>query len=128
MNENKSIHSTFTLRHGICPTLYLNNQPLPPTHCVRFLCILVALTSKTRTLNDLIRLLLPLLTTKYTKLPNKLMLYRSLLRPMWTYGIQFWDATKISNINRRPKIPLLNAMYYFQNPILYFKLHSPFWS
>ncbi|KAF0711128.1 ribosome biogenesis protein TSR3 isoform X1 [Aphis craccivora] len=39
MNESKSTHCTFTLRHGTCPTLFLNNQTLPNAQCVRYLGI-----------------------------------------------------------------------------------------
>lgn len=41
MNETKSILGTFALRHGISPTVYLNNQPLPPAQCIRYLSILI---------------------------------------------------------------------------------------
>jgi len=35
MNETKSIHGTFELRHGMCLTVFLNNQPLLPAECIR---------------------------------------------------------------------------------------------
>jgi hypothetical protein len=31
-------------------------------------------------------------------LPNKLVLYKSILKPIWTYGIQLWGTASISNI------------------------------
>jgi hypothetical protein len=31
-------------------------------------------------------------------LPNKLLLYKSILKPIWTYGIQFWGVASTSNI------------------------------
>jgi hypothetical protein len=82
MNKAKSIHGTFALRHGICPILFLNNQPLPPAQCVRYLGILIDrhltwkphIISKTRTLNARFRLFRPFLTSKHMKLSNKLLL------------------------------------------------------
>jgi len=105
MNEAKSIHGTFTLRHGICPTLFLNNQLLLPAQYVRYLGILIDrrltwkphIISKTRTLNARFRLLRPLLTSTHMKLSNKLLLYKLLLRPIWTYRIQLWGASKDFN-------------------------------
>ncbi|KAL4111862.1 hypothetical protein QTP88_015739 [Uroleucon formosanum] len=140
MNETKSIHGTFALRHGVCPTLYLNNQPLPPAQCIRYLGILIDrrltwkphIISKTRTLNDRFRLLRPLLTSKHMKLSNKLLLYKLLLRPIWTYGIQLWGAAKISNINRIQRFQsktlrtILKAPFYVSNHTLHSDLKIPF--
>jgi len=30
---------------------------------------------------------------------NKLMLYKQILKPVWTYGIQLWGCTRQSNID-----------------------------
>jgi hypothetical protein len=32
-------------------------------------------------------------------LPNKLLLYKSILKPIWTYGIQLWGTASTSNID-----------------------------
>jgi glucose dehydrogenase len=31
-------------------------------------------------------------------LPNKLLLYKTILKPIWTYGIQLWGTASTSNI------------------------------
>jgi hypothetical protein len=31
-------------------------------------------------------------------LPNKLLLYKSIFKPIWTYGIQLWGTASTSNI------------------------------
>jgi hypothetical protein len=31
-------------------------------------------------------------------LPNKLLLYKSILKPIWTYGIQLWGTASTTNI------------------------------
>jgi len=40
---------------------------------------------------------------------NKLMLYKQILKPVWTYGIQLWGCTKQSNID---------IIQRFQNKVL----------
>jgi hypothetical protein len=36
--------------------------------------------------------------SSWLSLPNKLLLYKSILKPIWTYGIQFWGTASTSNI------------------------------
>lgn len=40
---------------------------------------------------------------------NKLLLYKQILKPIWTYGIQLWGCTKPSNLKR---------IQTFQNKVL----------
>ena len=40
---------------------------------------------------------------------NKLMLYKQILKPVWTYGIQLWGYTKQSNVD---------IIQRFQNKVL----------
>ncbi|KAL4103436.1 hypothetical protein QTP88_018813 [Uroleucon formosanum] len=102
MNESKSIHCTFTLRQGVCPTLLLNNQPLPTAQCVRYLGVNIDrrltwsahIKNKTRVLNNRFRLLRPFLTSKNIKLPTKLLLYKLLLRPSGPTVCSYGDQPK----------------------------------
>jgi len=56
---------------------------------------------------------------------NKLVLYKQILKPVWTYGIQLWGCTKPSNIAiiQRFKIKVLrdivNAPWYVRNTDLH---------
>jgi hypothetical protein len=34
----------------------------------------------------------------WLSLPNKLLLYKTILKPIWTYGIQLWGTASTSNI------------------------------
>jgi len=80
MNESKSIHYTFTVRQGVCQiarpsSLTINPFPLPNVY-LRYLGINIDLRltwsahikSKTRTLNDRLRLLQQFLTSENIKL------------------------------------------------------------
>ena len=42
-------------------------------------------------------------------IPNKLLLYKQVLRPIWTYGIQLWRCAEKSNIE---------LIQYYQNRVL----------
>ncbi|VVC34843.1 Endonuclease/exonuclease/phosphatase,Reverse transcriptase domain [Cinara cedri] len=108
INETKSIHYTFTLRQIVCPPIFLNNVPLPTAQNVRYLGLHLdrRLTWATHThnkrlaLNNRSRQLRYLLTSQHLNLKNKLLLYKLLLKPIWTYGIQLWGAAKKSNLNK----------------------------
>jgi hypothetical protein len=108
MNENKSNHCTFTLRHGTYPTLFLNNQTLPNVWCIRYFGIHIDrpriwtpyIKNKFIALNNRLCLLRLLLISKKIKIPNKLLIYKLLLKHIWTYGIYLCGAAKISYTNR----------------------------
>jgi len=39
LNHNKSVHTTFTLKHGICPPVFVDNIPIPPSNTVKYLIL-----------------------------------------------------------------------------------------
>uniref|UniRef100_A0A2S2R798 Putative RNA-directed DNA polymerase n=1 Tax=Sipha flava TaxID=143950 RepID=A0A2S2R798_9HEMI len=41
-----------------------------------------------------------IVNNKHSKLNIKLLLYKSLLKPIWTYGLKLWGNAKISNLNK----------------------------
>lgn len=57
-----------------------------------------------------------IVNNKLSKLNIKLLLYISLLKPIWTYGLQPWSNAKISNLNK---------IQQFQNKILRKITNSP---
>jgi len=135
MNESKSIHCTFKLRQGVCQTLLLNNQPFPTAQFVRYLGVNIDrrltwsahIKNKTRTLNDRFRLLRPFLTSKNIKL----LLYKLLLRPIWSYGLQLWGLAKVSNTNRIQRFQskvlrvISKAPFYVSNNTLHSNFNLP---
>ena len=109
INQNKSIHTTFTLKQGICPNITLNNVLIPKSYTVKYLGLFLDkrltwkkhLQTKRLTLNNRMHILRPLLIrNKCSTLNNKLIMYKALLKPIWTYGLQLWGAAKKSNTNR----------------------------
>ena len=57
-------------------------------------------------------------TTSALSIHNKLMLYKQILKPVWTYGIQLWGCTKQSNIN---------IIQRFQNEVLRNTVDAPWY-
>jgi len=109
LNHNKSVHTTFTLKHGICPPVSVDNIPIPSSDTVKYLGLTLDkrltwkqhIRSKRLTLNSRSRSLKHLLSkNKFTKLETKLLIYKSLLKPIWTYGLQLWGSAKKTNINK----------------------------
>ena len=65
-------------------------------------------------------------------LANKLLLYKCVLKPVWSYGIQLWGCAKPSHtqIIQRLQSKILqsitNVPWYFSNFTLHNDLHVPF--
>ena len=109
LNHTKSMHSTFTLKHGLCPPVSLDNIPIPASDTVKYLGLILDkiltwnphIRSKRLILNSRSRMLKILLSkNKCTSFKNKLLIYKTCLKPIWTYGIQLWGAAKKSNLNK----------------------------
>ena len=109
VNQSKSIHTTFTLKLGHCPAVTLFGTEIPSTPTVKYLGLTLdrRLTWAHHTrvkrlqLNLRLRMLKTLLVNnKHTNLKTKLLMYKSLIKPIWTYGLQLWGNAKKSNLNR----------------------------
>jgi hypothetical protein len=107
INETTSSHITFTLRRGHCPPLYINQTVVPQAETVKYLGIHFdkrltwknhvatkrkQLDLKTREIYWLVGKHSPL------SLENKLLVYKTVLKPVWTYGIEIWGCATKSNI------------------------------
>lgn len=139
VNELKSTHCTFTLKLKDCPTIHLNNLPLPVSQSVRYLGLhldrrltwATHIQTKRRTLNNRFHHLRPLLTSKHVNVKNKLLIYKLLLKPIWTYGIQLWGTSKPSNTNKIQTFQskclrqIVKAPFYVSNDTLHRDLNIP---
>jgi hypothetical protein len=62
---------------------------------------------------------------------NKLLLYKTILRPIWTYGIPFWGTASQSNIEILQRFQnkvlrtTVNAPWYIPNSVLHADLLIP---
>ena len=109
VNETKSVHVTFTLRKGNCPVISLNGEEVPQKDGYKYLGVHLdrRLTWKKHidTKISEIRLKsrqLYWLLGKHSKLKleYKLLLYKSMLKPIWQYGCQMWQTASSSLIEK----------------------------
>ena len=129
-NESKSVHVTFTLKHETCPPITLNSQPIPQSEEAKYLGIHLdkRLTWKTHIftkrkalgirLRNLYWLFLP---NSKLSLENKILIYKTILKPVWAYGIQLWGTASNSNIEILQRFQskvvrrIINAPFYVTN-------------
>ncbi|KAL4143992.1 hypothetical protein QTP88_006237 [Uroleucon formosanum] len=104
VNESKSSFVTFALRPLNCPPISMNNTIIPHSNEVKYLGLIFDrrltwsshLKDKRKKLNSRLHLLRPLLRSNLA-LPLKLILYKTLLQPLWVYGVVIWGSAKQSN-------------------------------
>jgi hypothetical protein len=107
VNESKSSHMTFTLRKGHCPPVNVNQTILPQTEAVKypglhFDCRLnwkeeiarkrKQIDLKTKEINWLIG------KKSHLSIENKLLIYKAVIKLIWSYGIELWGCASKSNI------------------------------
>jgi hypothetical protein len=62
---------------------------------------------------------------------NKLLVYRTILKPIWTYGITLWGTASNSNIERSQRYQnkalraAVNARWYMTNKVIHTDLKVP---
>jgi hypothetical protein len=106
INESKSSHITFTLRSINSHPLSINNNIIPQHDNVKYLGIHLDkklnwsnhIKLKRKSLNLRLHSLRNLLRSKIP-LRTKILIYKQVIRPAMTYGIQIWGTAKKSNIN-----------------------------
>jgi hypothetical protein len=107
INQSKSIHMTFTLRLVLCNDVFIYGTQIPCAQNTKYLGLTLDKKAdlglayqikksklKPRLLKNLIY------NNKFTHTSTKLLIYKSLLKPMWTYGLQLWENAKKSNLNK----------------------------
>lgn len=141
VNEQKCTHITFTLRRDTCPPITINNQFIPQHSEVKYLGMhldrhltwkhhieakLTQMKLKTVQLNWLIG------RNSVLSLDCKLLIYKSILKPIWSYGIQMWGTASASNVEkiqrRQNKIlrMLTAAPWYVKNSNIHKDLEMPY--
>lgn len=140
VNTDKSVHVLFTLRKGVCPNLYINNNAIPQKDSVKYLGLHIDkrltwshhIKAKKEHLKIKTKRLYWLLGAKsQLNLENKVIIYKTILKPVWTYGIQLWGTASNSNIEilqRYQNITLrsiVNAPWFVSNNTIHNDLHIP---
>jgi hypothetical protein len=138
-NESKLIHVTFTTRRETCPPVHINNVQLSQEdvkylrlHLDRRLTWHKHIFAKQKQLGITITKMYWLLGRK-SKLStsNKLLIYKTILKPIWTYGIQLWGTAYISNIGilecfqSKALCMIVDAPWYVPNMVIQRDLQIP---
>ncbi|PNF23744.1 hypothetical protein B7P43_G17197 [Cryptotermes secundus] len=141
VNPAKSSQITFTRRRAVCPQVSINNIPIAIKQEVKHLGLhlyeeltrrmhIIAkrrhLELKTRNMNWLIN------KKSELSLENKIIIYKTILKPVWTYGIELWGCSKPSNtkilqtFQSKTLRNLVNAPFYVSNATLHNDLGIPY--
>lgn len=141
INQTKSVQTTFTTRKSVCPQVFIQNMPIPVKPEVKYLGLHLDqkltwqkhIKAKRQQMNIKLRQMSWLMhRNSKLSLKNKLLLYKSIIKPIWTYGVQLWGCTKPSNtkIIQRLQSKVLrtitNAPWYVSNFTLHTDLHVPY--
>lgn len=140
-NETKSVQVTFTLRRDQCPPVYLNNIQIPQSATTKYLGMHLDRTftwkehivKKHKQIDLKIKDLYWLIGRKSKlTLENKLLLYKTIIKPIWVYGIELWGCASKSNIAiiQRSQSKILrmitDAPWYVSNQTLHEDLKIPY--
>lgn len=134
LNETKSTHILFTNRKLNNVPIYINSKVVPYSNTAKYLGMTLDAKLKWK---EHIKMKREELNIKYRKMywligknsdlsiQNKIMLYKQVLKPVWTYGIQLWGCTKKTNAEIIQKFQnkvlrgIINAPWYIRNSDLH---------
>jgi hypothetical protein len=133
VNETKSTHVTFTTRRATFRPVKINYVQLPQSDEVKYLGLHFdrRLTwhkhvfTKKKQLGHTLKKVHWLLERKsQLSTTNKLLLYKIILKPIWTYGIQLWGTASTSNIENLERfqskvlLMIVDAPWYVSNSLI----------
>jgi len=105
-NDTKSVQVTFTLKKNTCPPVHLNNKQLTQTDDEKYLVIHLDrtltwrkhITTNRKQLDRKLRKLYWIIGRKsQLSLAKKLLMHKTILKPVWTCGVQLWGSAANSN-------------------------------
>lgn len=126
-NEDKSVNVLFTLRKGSSPPVTLNGKPIPQSDVAKYLGLHLDkrltwkhhIWQKRKQLSMKFRTMLWLIhKNSKLRMDNKLLIYKSILKPVWTYGCPLWGVAAKSNID---------IIQRFQNKVLRYITGAPWY-
>lgn len=140
VNESKSQHVTFTLKKETCPSVFLNDHQLPQSDTAKYLGIHLDrrlnwkhhLFTKRKQLGIKLSKLYWLIGRRSKlSLASKLTVYKVILKPVWTYGVQLWGTASASNIEILQRFQsktlrvITDAPWFVTNETLHHDLEVP---
>jgi hypothetical protein len=133
-NETKSAHITFTLKRDTCPPVILNGSPIPQRDTIKYLGLNLDrrltwrahITAKRHQLNTQFHRMYWIIGRKSEmSIENKLLIYKCILKPIWSYGVPLWGTASNSNIEILQRFQnkvlrtIANAPWYVPNQVLH---------
>lgn len=118
LNDTKSVHVNFTNKRIQYIPVYINEKVIPHANTAKYLGMTLDVKLKWKAHVKKKREELGIKFKKMywllgrgsrLSIYNKILLYKQLLKPVWTYGIQLWGCTKPSNVQ---------IIQRFQNKVL----------
>ena len=134
LNNSKSIHVDFTNMQTDYKKVYIDDIEVPHSNCAKYLGM--TLDAKLRW-KEHVKKKKQELDLKYSKMYwligrnsklstyNKLLIYKQVLKPVWTYGIQLWGCASETNIaiiqrfQNKALRTIANAPWYVRNDDLH---------
>jgi hypothetical protein len=128
-NATKSTNVTFTTRKRTCPPVTLNNIQIPQEKSAKYLGVhldrqplwKVHIEKKQKQLDNKYKNIWWLMGKKsQLSVTNKLLVYKVILKPIWTYACQLWGTASKNNIKiierwQNKKLRLItNADWYIR--------------
>jgi len=138
--ETKSTHVIYTLKRADSPRVYLNNIEIPRANVAKYLGLhldskltwKVHITKKRKELDIKLKQMYWFLGKKSSfSLENKLLLYKAIIKPIWTYGIELWGCSSKSNVDIIQRFQsktlrmMTGAPWYVSNQSLHTDLRTP---
>jgi hypothetical protein len=132
-NGSKSTYITFTIGRRTCPLDHINNVQLPLTEEVKYLGLHLDrrltwhehIFTKRKQLGIAFTKMYWLLGRKSKlSINNKLLIYKTIVKPTETYGIQLWGTVSASNMEIVERLQskalgiLTDASWYVPNTII----------
>jgi hypothetical protein len=131
VNETKSTHVTFTTWRATCPPVN-NEVKYLGLHLDRRLTWHKSIFTMRKQLGlTLIKMHWVLGRKSQLSTTNKLLLYKTILKPIWPYGIQLWGTTSSSNIEILEQFQskilriIVDAPWYVPNSLIRRDLSCP---
>lgn len=140
VNEAKSVQVTFTLKRDNCPQVKINDKLIPAQDDVKYLGLHLDkrltwrkhIFAKRCQLGIKLRKMYWLMGRKSKlSMANKVLLYKCMLKPVWTYGIELWGTASNSNVEILQRFQnktlrqIVNAPWYVPNELIRNDLKIP---
>jgi hypothetical protein len=126
----KSTHITFTTSRETCPQVHMHNVQLPQAEEIE--CLGLHFDRRLTWCNHIFDKRKQLVS-RQSKLTTscKLLAYKAILKPIWTYGLQLWGTASTSNIEILERFQskalrmITDTPWYVTNALLRCDLHIP---